>query len=692
MTALAEKLDVTKDYGNLLRTLARGQTPPPRFRGEPARIIPLESRPITIGSDLACDLVLGSEVIAPQHAVIEPWPEGFAVHDGMSRTGTFVNGRGVMWSPLRPGDLLQVGPYVFNFQKSHLLWMKHAAALTIAAVGVHHKIGQQTLLDNVSLVARPGEFVGLLGPSGAGKTTLLNVLAGSIPVSRGQVLVNGEALSDSTERWGSLIGYVPQEDIVHPELTPRQAFGYAARLRLPASASSEERAVLIGKTLELLQLSDRADLPIAKLSGGQRKRVSVGVELLGRPRLLFLDEPTSGLDPSTEAKLMATLRELAHQGRTIICTTHIMENVDLFDRIAVLAPGGKMAYFGPPDEAQEFFDVDRFSQIYDRLDEKPASELQDDFRPSPQAWQLRHDVAAERLPRPFHEQDRPEPARRVTPLVQWGLLSSRFLQTLLADAKTRTLLVVQPLIIGSLISLVFDDVRVLSFLLVIATIWFGCGLAAQQIVKERAILRRERRVAVDWTAYLLSKFALLSAITFLQSVVMWALVGNARSLPGEISWQLASLGLAAMNGVAFGLVISTFAVTTDSAAAAVPLTLIPQIVLAGFLLPLPEMNSATSALANAMPARWSYQMMDAAWLEGRRIDAALFEKNTEMYGMMNLYPDTNFKNINATKAFLDEHKDSRVEQREAVAWSMAVLVGLCVLQLVGLGLWGTSKG
>lgn len=691
MSTAVEQLDAGRDYSDLLRAIARGPAAPPRFRGEAARVIPLDGQSLAVGSDLACDLVLSSDLVTPKHATIEPWPDGFAIHDGKSRTGTFVNGRGVIWSPLRPGDLVQIGPYLFHYQKTHLLWLKQSAALTLAGVNIRHAIGAQLLLDDVSLVARPGEFIGLLGPSGAGKTTLLNILSGNVPLARGQVLINGESLVDFPDRWRAQIGYVPQEDIVHLELTPRQAFRFAAKLRLPADASAEERSSHVEKTLDLLQLFERADLPIAKLSGGQRKRVSVGVELLGRPRLLFLDEPTSGLDPSTEAKLMATLRELAHQGRTVLCTTHIMENVDLFDRIAVLAPGGKLAYFGPPDEAQPFFEVDRFSRIYDRLDEKPPAQWQADFLTSPQAWRLRQDVAAERQARPFHQQEQPEPARRISSLTQWGLLSYRFLRTLLADPKTRLLLVAQPVIIGGLISLVFSDVRSLTFLLVIATVWFGCGLAAQQIVKERAILRRERRVALEWLPYLLSKFILLSLLTFVQALAMWAMVGNLRSLPGEIAWQLASLGLAAMNGVAFGLVISRFAATADSAAASVPLTLIPQIVLAGFLLPLPDMNPATKALANATPARWSYQLMDAAWLDGRRMDAELFKSSTVMYGMMNLYPDVDFKDMEKRKKFLDDHKDGRVEQSAASQFSMAVLLGLCAAQIAALTAAGSGK-
>ena len=678
-----EILEPGRDYSKLLRGLARTTLVPPQWRGDAARVVPLGGGPLSLGSDPANDLVIADPAIAARHAVVEPWPEGFAVHDTGSKSGTFVNGRAVKWSGLRAGDLIQLGPYLFQFKKTFLLWLRQPAALTLAAVGLRQQVGSLVLLDQVGLVARPGEFVGLLGPSGAGKTTLLNALCGLVPAQSGQVLLNGASLYDQPGRWRRLIGYVPQEDIVHLELTPRQAFEFAAELRLPAATPAEERQAEVDKTLALLELSARAEVRIDRLSGGQRKRVSVGVELIGRPRLLFLDEPTSGLDPSTEAKLMRTLRELAHQGRTVLCTTHIMENVDLFDRIMVLAPGGKVAYFGPPEEVQAYFEVDRFSNIYDRLEERDPEEWRADFLASAQAWPLKQDLAGERRPQAF---DRPETQETGEPpgdFTQWLTLTRRFARTLL-PGRTAILLVAQPALIGGLIALVFDQLRPILFLLVVTSLWFGCSLAAQQIVKERPIVRRERRVVLDWLPYLASKFVLLFLVTLGQTLFMWALIGRFREPPGRLDWQLAALALASANGVAFGLVISALAANSDSATGAVPLTLMPQIVLAGVLLPLADMNRPTRLLSDVIPSRWCYRLLEGAWLVGHPIDAEIFRDVNVAAGVANLYPDYDFKIAEERKRFLDDHKDASMELSGRMPLAVGMLVGLCGLQLLAV--------
>src|SRR5262245_32623762 len=196
-----EILEGRKQYCDLLRRLAGAVPAPPRQRGEAVQVIPLYGAPISVGSDPACDLVLSDALIDGRHVVVEPWPEGYAVHDGHSSTGTFVNGRSIVWTGLRPGDLLQVGPYLFQFKKTYLLWLRQPAALTLAAIGLCHSVGDQLLLENISLVARPGEFIGLLGPSGSGKTTLLRALSGVVPAEQGQVLLNGAILYDQPERW-----------------------------------------------------------------------------------------------------------------------------------------------------------------------------------------------------------------------------------------------------------------------------------------------------------------------------------------------------------------------------------------------------------------------------------------------------------------------------------------------------------
>jgi ABC-type multidrug transport system ATPase subunit/pSer/pThr/pTyr-binding forkhead associated (FHA) protein len=676
--------DAGRCYARLLRSVAPGDRAAPVLHGEPARLIPVGPAPLVLGRAAGCDVLLRDDLVADRHAAVEAGPGGCAVTDLGSDTGTFVNGRGVRQARLGPGDLLQLGPFLFHFDGVHLLWLRPPAALTVVAVGLRQRVGRAELLDGVDFLARPGEFVGVLGPSGAGKTTLLNALSGLRPATAGQVFVNGEPLYEGYDRWRRLIGYVPQEEIVHPELTVRQAFGYAARLRLPADVPAEERAAVVGETLAVLDLADRADQPITSLSAGQRKRASVGVELLGRPRALFLDEPTSGLDPATETRLMRTFRDLARQGRTVVCTTHVVDNVDLFDRVAVLGEGGRLAFFGTPGEARAFFGVGRFTELFERLVDRPAAEWQAEFRRSRPGRELRRRASAGRAPREFHGQGAGEAVAPLSGPRQWALLARRFVRTLTADWRGPRLMLGQPLLIGALVCAVFDELRAVSFLLALSVLWFGCSQAAQQVVKERAVYRRERTADLRLAAYLLSKFVPLTGVCALQALVMLGLVWLTRGHEGSRLVQFLALTLAGANGVAMGLLISACSANADRATAVVPVAMLPQIILGGVLLGLPQMNAPTRAAAELFPSMWANHALEAALLEGRVIDEKLLATKGHSAALWNLYPDSDLGTEQGRVRFLADHRGERVRKAGRVALGGAALAGLAVVQLAAV--------
>jgi ABC-type multidrug transport system ATPase subunit len=249
------------------------------------------------------------------------------------------------------------------------------------AQGLSKSINGRKILSNISLSIHPGEFVGLLGPSGAGKSTLLTALNGFRPAEQGRVLLNGNNLYEGFDRFRTLLGYVPQDDIVHTSLSVYKALHYAAQLRLPdfTREAIKERVVRIVRTLGLeAQLKTK----IKKLSGGQRKRVSLGIELLTSPPLLFLDEPTSGLDPGLEERMMQLFHKLSSDGRTVILTTHIMESLHLLHLVAILYQGW-LAFYGPPQLALQAFQVKEFADIYAKLDRFQPAALAGQFRNSP---------------------------------------------------------------------------------------------------------------------------------------------------------------------------------------------------------------------------------------------------------------------------------------------------------------------
>lgn len=236
----------------------------------------------------------------------------------------------------------------------------------VIAKSLTFRVGwRKTILEGVSLALKKGEFVGLIGGSGSGKTTLLTCLNGHRVPSDGQVVINGEA-GPPTARVRRLIGYVPQDDIVHKTLTVERAFRYACLLRLDEATPEDKIDYRVGKILYQLDLREHKDKKIGSLSGGQRKRVNIGVELLHSPRLFFLDEPTAGLDPGLERQLMRLMAALAKSDRTVVMTTHLMQHADMFD-ILIFIHKGRMVYFGPSETITDFFRVRDLVELFEKV-------------------------------------------------------------------------------------------------------------------------------------------------------------------------------------------------------------------------------------------------------------------------------------------------------------------------------------
>ena len=334
----------------------------------------------TIGRSPHCDVALAFEsTVSWQHALVRPKGSRVELVDPRSLNGTWLNGRRIRKALLEPTDSIMIGSTILRFEPLaqgalRVVRRDSGGEIALECIGLTRDVrgGAKRILDAVNLSIRPGEFVGLLGPSGAGKSTLLKALNAYNPPTYGCVLLNETPLFPFFDMFRNSIGYVPQDDIVHPELTVAKSLDYVARLRLPPDVTSDQRHDLIDSTLETLGLAHVHDSRISDLSGGQRKRVSIGCELITRPSLLFLDEPTSGMDPSTEERLMRHFQGLARRGTTILITTHILYNLDLLDRVVIMSRG-RLAFFGTPQEALQFFSIkgnpiDRATQIFEILE------------------------------------------------------------------------------------------------------------------------------------------------------------------------------------------------------------------------------------------------------------------------------------------------------------------------------------
>jgi ABC-type multidrug transport system ATPase subunit len=342
-----------------------------------ARTVPIErlfaaKKAVLLGRAPECEVYLPHPSVSRRHALLEWQAPTLRLCDLGSVNGVHVNGRRVHEPVVvKEHERVGIGPFLFCLSGGVIHFLDSSQSLRLEARGLEKSIdvGQgrpRKLLDDISLAVEPGEFVSLLGPSGSGKSTLMDCLNGRRPATGGKVLANGEDFYLHFDSFRQSLGYVPQRDIVHPQLSVYRALYYTARLRLPTDTGPGELAARIEEVLALMELGPHRDTLVGSLSGGQVKRVSLGAELLARPCLLYIDEATSGLDAGTEARMMHLFRRLADEGKSVICITHNVDNVDLCNLILVLARG-RLVFYGPPGEARSYFGVGRVSDIYDRL-------------------------------------------------------------------------------------------------------------------------------------------------------------------------------------------------------------------------------------------------------------------------------------------------------------------------------------
>lgn len=599
---------------------AEPAVPAVRYQGESVEIIPLKAD-LVFGRGDEVDIDLNDQSVSRRHAKIELGPDGFRLVDLSSKTGSFVNGRRFEEHDLVIGDQIWLGLFCFVYDGRNCRRVRRVSVGRIVASGLTKETETGLILRQANFVAEPGQFIGIIGPSGAGKTTLLNALSGLRPADGGNILIDQTDFYQNLDRLRSLFGYVPQDDIVHVDLTISQALFFAARLRLPAGTPQREIAKLVNQTVSKLGLSDRVNTKIEYLSGGQRKRVNVGVELLSRPPILFLDEPTSGLDPLAEFNVMGLLRRLTDNGCTVICTTHGMENVYLMDQVAIIS-NGQVLFEGLPGEARAAFGVSKLSGLYEVLQTHDPDSLPIFQAPLPAEPETGR-PAVEPPPRAKHAWSLP-------------ILLERQLALFRADLKNLLLLLAQPLIIGVLVACTTTDSPLTQFYIYIATLWFGSSNAAQEIIRELPIYRRERLVGLSRRSYLTSKFLWMGALTTFQSLLLFAVIAVIHlGADGAWPWQIIGLLLLAFASTGIGLTISAFAKSAIQAVMLVPLFLIPQIVLSGFSPPAYTMPPSILRLSEAMPSFASERIADVSFLVDQKITGKLITDYPTPYSNIN---------------------------------------------------------
>jgi len=596
-------------------TVPTGPAIGPPIAAPPAPVVPSPgelsvihqptSGTVRIGRDSDNDIVIEDDLLVSRHhAEVRRRSDGhWEIVDLHSHNGTFVNGRRVENAVLDERDAVGIGRHLFRASGGNLEEYVDRGAISFQAIGltVWNPAGVP-LLDDVGFALDDHAFLAVVGPSGAGKSTLLNALTGFRPAPRGTVLYDGRDLYNDYDDLRNRIGFVPQDDILHASLTVHEALDYAAQLRFAADVTDAERRQRVDEVMAELGLTARRDVVIARLSGGQRKRVSVAMELLARPSLLFLDEPTSGLDPGYERSLMELLRQLADGGRTVVVVTHSLQSLKLCDRVLFLAPGGRTAYFGPPQFALAYFDREDFQEVFQDLGGADTVDWQARFlaHPDHATYVTGPQTQVPTVDRQVHA---PSQDSSVGWFRQVSTLTRRYARVVASDRRNLALLVLQAPVLGILMLVALPDselehlpatqVRVVSkaalvlFIVVLGATWLGASNAAREIVKELPILRRERAVGLSLSAYVTSKVLVLGSLTTMQCAVLAAIALSRQHGPPDsvlLGWPLGELivavilaGLAAM---ALGLMLSAIATTNDQAMTVLPIVLILQFVLA----------------------------------------------------------------------------------------------------------------
>ncbi|MGW0765205.1 FHA domain-containing protein [Streptomyces sp. NPDC002676] len=598
-------------------------------------------RVMRIGRALENELVVSDLQVSRHHAEFHSTPDGrFEIRDLGSHNGTYVNGMPIAKGGsvlLGPADIVGVGHSNFRIVGDRLEEFVDTGEVSFSARHLTVTVdGGKQILKDVSFGVPEKSLIAVIGPSGSGKSTLLKALTGYRPANQGEVLYDNRNLYKQFAELRQRIGLVPQDDILHKELSVKKALKYAAKLRFPADTTAQERDARIDEVLRELKLDVHKDKKVTSLSGGQRKRVSVALELLTKPSLIFLDEPTSGLDPGMDRDVMQLLRGLADDGRTVLVVTHSVAELALCDKLLVMAPGGAVAYFGPPEEALNFFGYDTWADVFSAFENYRDYDWAGRWKGSQHYQMYAADIDAV-APQSVPVHMPPMQAIRPPKPQPWGsqlmTLIRRYVSVIVSDKGFLALTVILPAVLGA-VSLLIDHKRGLLvnaainprtgvhvpngtattvlLILAVGACFAGAANSVRELIKERVIYERERATGLSRSAYLMSKVVVLGAVTVLQGLMVGLIGFSSREIPDqglvlggstlfELCLPIMALGFTSMM---FGLVISSLVKTAEKTMPLLVMFAIIQVVFTGCLFTL-HGTLGVNEFSYLMPSRWA---------------------------------------------------------------------------------------
>jgi ABC transport system ATP-binding/permease protein len=578
---------------------------------------------VKIGRATDNDIVIPDVLASRHHASLVTTAGGAEIVDNRSINGTFVNGSRVDSAPLHDGDVVTIGNIDLVFSGGTLVRRTETAAATATGGLDVHSVtwtieNNKTLLDNISMTARPGTLTAVIGPSGAGKSTFARLVAGYTQPTSGTVTFEGHNIHAEYASLRSRIGMVPQDDVVHGQLTVKQALMYAAELRLPPDTTKADREQVVMQVLEELEMTKHLETRVDKLSGGQRKRASVALELLTGPSLLILDEPTSGLDPALDRQVMTMLRQLADAGRVVLVVTHSLTYLDVCDQVLLLAPGGKTAFCGPPSDIGLEMGTTNWADIFSTVASDPDA--------AKQRYLARHGTPPDQ-PASVQAADLGEPSK-TSLRRQFSTIARRQMRLIVSDRGYFIFLALLPFIMGTLSLSVPGTVGFgipnpmgnapnepgqILVLLNVGAIFMGTALTIRDLIGERAIFLREQAVGLSTTAYLLAKVCVYSVFAIVQSAIVTGItiLGKGAPTQGAVVLGNASLelfvGMAATTVTAamVGLALSALARTSEQIMPLLVVAIMSQLVFSGGMIPVTD-RVGLDQLSWITPARWGF--------------------------------------------------------------------------------------
>lgn len=570
----------------------------------------------SIGRAADCDIRLKNVAISRYHAGIRKVQNQYYVFDNGSTNGVFVNGSRIA-KPycLSNKDIFTILNTTFIYDGNVLYYKVNPEGIALEVHDLNKEVpakgGKKTILDKVSLSIGANEFVAIIGGSGAGKTTLMTAMSGFDSKVTGHVYCNGTDLHENFQTLKNIIGFVPQQDIIYENITLKKMLYYTAKMKMPQDTSDQEIEERIEEVLGMVELSEHKDTYIRRLSGGQKKRASIAVELLANPGLFFLDEPTSGLDPGTEEHLMRTLSKLSkEQEKTIVMVTHTINNLDLCDKVIIMGYGGRLCYCGSPAGIKDFFRTDDLVKVYDII------------TADPKGWETQFKMSGINAVSGQVRESNGEAIkpRTVSGFAQLGILVRRYTTLIMNDVQRLALIFGQPLIIGLLLTLVartgiyelFTETQSILFTLMSGGIWMGLLNTIQEVNKERVILKREYMGNLKLPIYMLSKYIVQGVISLVQAVILvmtFVLIKGAPDCKGVIFSNatvemIVLIFLTIYASAGMGLLLSSITKSADRAMAIAPFVLIVQLIFSGILF---ELNGVTDKLSYLTYSRWAME-------------------------------------------------------------------------------------